>query len=477
MSLLKLDQRISAKRKALADAVDARNAAFEVLDALSDEIEALEAADGSDEKVIAAKIAEMKTARQSAFKAGDQVRALESEISDLELERSERQANSQTAANLRQPLPRQSDSDNPSAGQPRVKGPFEGVPKDVLQEDLGAYFQAAYLAKKENINIAQVLRGDVGEQFKNDRLYAATTTSNNSAVVPTIYARTLIEMLRPQSIVASLPGVRRISIPNGNLTLPRQATGGSANYLGEQVNAIVSDVTSDTVVLSAKKLVSMTPASGELMRRSDPSAMAMVRDDIINRTAEKMDITFIRNTASLSTTPKGFKHFAELNSNAGRVTASSTVNLANVTTDIGKLILKLRSVNCPFRNPVFIMSPRTERYLMDLRDGNGNLAFPEVDRGFLRQYPYRVTTQIPENLTTNTIVNCSELYFVDASEILLGETPTMELQVSTEAAYHDGSNVVAAYSQDTAVFRMIVEHDLQMRHERSVAFMEQVNWA
>ncbi len=477
MSLLKLDQRISAKRKALADAVDARNAAFEALDALSDEIEALEAADGSDEKVIAAKIAEMKTARQSAFKAGDQVRALESEISDLELERSERQANSQTAANLRQPLPRQTDSDNPSAvNQPRVKGPFEGVPKEVLQEDLGAYFQAAYLAKKENVNIAQVLRGDIGEQFKNDRLYAATT-SNNSSLVPVIYARTLIELLRPQSVVASLPGVRRISIPNGNLTLPRQATGGSASYLGEQVNAVVTDVTSDAVVLSAKKLVSMTPASGELMRRSDPSAMAMVRDDIINRTAERMDITFIRNTANTTTTPKGFKFFAELNSNAGRVTANSTINLANVTRDIGLLILRLRSINCPFRNPVFIMSPRTERYLMDVRDGNGNMGFPEMTRGLLRQYPYRVTTQIPENLTTNTVPNCSELYFVDASEILLGETPTMELQVSTEAAYHDGSNVVAAYSQDTAVFRMIVEHDLQMRHERSVAFMEQVNWS
>jgi spore coat polysaccharide biosynthesis protein SpsF (cytidylyltransferase family) len=116
---------------------------------------------------------------------------------------------------------------------------------------------------------------------------------------------------------------------------------------------------------------------------------------------------------------------------------------------------------------------------MDLLDSNGNARYPEMQRGMLKGSPYMTTTQIPENLTVtigSSRPNCSEIYYLEASELIIADAPTYELQVSTEAAYHDGSNVQAAFSQDAAVFRLIVEHDFIQRRPQASAYMQGVDW-
>lgn len=111
---------------------------------------------------------------------------------------------------------------------------------------------------------------------------------------------------------------------------------------------------------------------------------------------------------------------------------------------------------------------------MDLRDGNGNIAFPEMLQGMLRGFPYRTTTAIPINLGGGT--NASEVYFLDASEVIIADAPTFELQTSFEAAYDDAGTVKAAFSNDSVVFRLITEHDTAARHDTSVAYLTAVLW-
>jgi hypothetical protein len=116
---------------------------------------------------------------------------------------------------------------------------------------------------------------------------------------------------------------------------------------------------------------------------------------------------------------------------------------------------------------------------MDLRDGNGNLGFPEMQRGMLKGSMYRTTTQIPNNLTIAALSNrpnCSEIYYVEATELIVADTPTMDLKVSDEAAYFDGSAVVSAFSRDVVVYRLILEHDFNIRHPQSAAYMQGVDW-
>jgi HK97 family phage major capsid protein len=160
------------------------------------------------------------------------------------------------------------------------------------------------------------------------------------------------------------------------------------------------------------------------------------------------------------------------------ITVNATVNLANVTVDLGKLWLALRGANVRMANCGWLMAPRTENYLRNLRDGNGNKAFPEMEgmtTPRLQGYPVASTTQIPTNLAV-TGSNESEIYFVDFNDAIIAEVPGMIIDASGEAAYHDGSNVVAAFSLDQTVIRVIAQHDFGMRYDASVAVLSDVDW-
>jgi HK97 family phage major capsid protein len=475
MSLVKIDAALSAKRKLLAEQIDARQKTFDATDAVSDAIDALQAKDSPSEAETAeleAKLEEFRTNRAAAAKQAETIRATEAAIRDLEAQRAERvEHNLQTAA--LGTAGRQTTHEDPavtSASGVRVLPPTV----EQLDHDINCFLQNTFVASNARMSLRDVCAGHAGEQYRNDRLHAAVTTTTNPALIPVNYSDRLIELLRPKSTIRSLPGVRNIPLPNGNLTLPRQSVAGVATYDGEMVNATNGDPTTDSIALSAKKLRCQVVQSGEMVRRSSPSSMSMVRDDILQVTSLKEDSTFLRAAGS-ATIPKGLKAFADVGA-AGVIVANQTVNVANVTTDLGLLILKLRNSDVPFLNPVFILSPRSERWLMDARDGNGNFAFPEMARGMLRQYPYRVTTQIPDNITDGGITLTSEVYFVDASELLLGDTPTFELRMSDVATYYDGAALQSAFSQDAVVYQLIVEHDLQIRHNASVAYLSRVIW-
>ena len=86
---------------------------------------------------------------------------------------------------------------------------------------------------------------------------------------------------------------------------------------------------------------------------------------------------------------------------ANLIAANATINLQNVDLDLGKLMLALLNSNVMLDNPGWLFSPRTWNFLSTLRDGNGNKAFPEMERGLLKGFPYSTSTQIPSNLGGN----------------------------------------------------------------------------
>jgi HK97 family phage major capsid protein len=299
---------------------------------------------------------------------------------------------------------------------------------------------------------------------------AAGTGTGGGFLVPENYSSELIELLRAMSVVRA-SGARTVPLQNGNLSIPKITGGGSATYIGENTNIATTEQTFGLVKLSAKKLAAITPISNDLIRFASPSADALVRSDLLDALALAEDQHFLRGDG-LGAGPKGLRYWAPA---ANRLLVNGTVNLANVTNDTSRLMLQLLNANVRLRNPGWITSPRVKMFLEDIRDGNGNKAFPEVASGSFRGYPMRVTTTVPINLAvTNT--SESELYFVDFADVVIGDAPTMEIEVSNVAAYHDGANVVSAYSLDQTVIRVIMHNDLVVRHAESVAVAIDVDW-
>jgi HK97 family phage major capsid protein len=277
-----------------------------------------------------------------------------------------------------------------------------------------------------------------------------STLAGGGALVPPEMASEVIELLYDQSTVRAL-GARTMPMNNGSLTLPYIATGASAAYVGENTNITKSEQTTGQLNLTARKLAVLTPISNDLLRDTAGAADGIVRDDLVQAASVKEDATFIRS-AGASAEPKGMRYWAA----SGNVFATAGTSVANVTTDLTKAIRFLKEGKIPMLKPGWIMAPRSEMHLMGQRDGNNNLVWAdEMRQGKLFGIPYKATNQIPITLSSDK----SELYLADFSQLVIGETTDMLVEVFDSAAYHDGSAVVSAVSQDQSVVRLIMRHD------------------
>lgn len=300
------------------------------------------------------------------------------------------------------------------------------------------------------------------------------TGAGGGFLIPEDVSGELIELLRPASVIMSFNPVI-MPMDNGNLTMNRINVGSTASYIGELQDIPSTGVQFGQLKLSSKKLAALVPISNDLLASASTQADAVVRDDMVLSLATRMDLAFIRGPGT-QFSPLGLRN--QLTGTAFEATnviaANATVNLANVTTDLGKLELALLNANVPMNRPGWIMSPRVMMFLMNLRDGNGNYAFPEVMNGQLRGKPYRVTTQVPSNLGGGTE---SELYLADFAHVVVGEQQGIELAISNEAAYRDASSTMqASFSRDETVVRAIAKHDIAMRHLPAVAILTGVTW-
>jgi len=289
-------------------------------------------------------------------------------------------------------------------------------------------------------------------------------------IMPVEYSQDLIELLRPMSAVRKLNPVI-IPMDSATLQIPKLIAGSTATYIGSNDNIGTTKPKFGMLKLTFKKLAAIVPVSNDLVRFSSPGADDLVRDDLVASLAIREDQAFLRDEGD-ENTPKGMKYWAP---ESNLIPANATVNLANVTKDLGKLILALMQSNCRMIRPGWIFSPRTMVYLMTIRDGNGNYAFrDEMANGTLWGYPYAVTNNIPVDLGSGSD---SEIYFADFADVVIGEALRIQLDASNTAAYADGNDVVAAFSRDQTVIRAIVEHDFGMRHDASVALLTGVTWA
>lgn len=330
---------------------------------------------------------------------------------------------------------------------------------------------AAHFAKQGRpVSIVDYASKTYGKESGVTKALSATTFTEGGALVPEEVAADIIPLLRPASVIYSLGPVVQ-TMPTGVYSMPKLAGGASADYIGENTNAPATQPVTGAVRMTAKKLAAVIPISNDWSRRTSSSSDGVVRDDLVAAVSQRGDLAMIRGLGS-QYSPKGLRYWAQA---ANVIAANGTVNLANVTVDIGKLVLALANANVRMLRPGWMMAPRTWVYLMTLRDANGNFAFrEELMQGRLWGWPFKTTTQIPINLGGGT--NESELYLADFADVVVGETETLEITTSSEAAYHDGANVQAAFSLDQTVVRAIVEHDLALRQDAAVAVLSAVTW-
>jgi len=349
-----------------------------------------------------------------------------------------------------------------------------GSTAEIRSRDVGRIVMAFATARGDLEKACQLSKQYFGEDSvpvrEFEKQLSATDGATGGFLLQEEIATDLIELLRPASIVRQLNPVIA-PMDTGKLTLPKITGGITASYIGENANAPKTQMAFGQVIATARKLAALVPVSNDLIRRRGAGTDAMVRDDLVNGIAQKSDVSFIRADGT-GGEPKGILNWALA---ANIFNSSATINVTNTVTELGKLIEALAGGNVAMLRPAWMFSWRTWRFLFTLLDANNNFVFKdELQLGTLFGFPFKTSSQIPDNLGGGS--DESEIYFVDFSDVVIAEATQIMLDVSTEAAYHDGSNVVAAFSLDQTVIRAIIEHDLVMRHDEAIAILDTVLW-
>ena len=193
-------------------------------------------------------------------------------------------------------------------------------------------------------------------------LSAGQADAGGFLVAPEFSAE-VIELLRPMSVVRRM-NPTTLPMDQGALSIPKISGGATAAYTGEGQNIGSSQQTTGMLDLVWKKLAALVPISNDLLRFStvSPNADAVVRDDIVSAMALREDLAFIRGDG-LTGTPKGLRNWAPA---ANVLTVNATVNLANITVDLGTLVLALENADVRMIRPGWLMAPRTKHFLMTI---------------------------------------------------------------------------------------------------------------
>ncbi len=336
----------------------------------------------------------------------------------------------------------------------------------------------AYAASKGDIERAQhfakkAWSDDLGKVVAAtfEKAMAAGDFTGGGFMIPPEFSDQIIDLLRPRSVVRAM-GTPTVPMPRGTLTIPKQTGDVSASYVGENQDITQSAPAGGQIVLSAKKLAALVPVSNDLLMASaGDSADRFIRDSLVRHIATREDRAFIRDEG-VDGTPKGLRYWAKT------TVASSGTTAANIESDLVSMINTMESANVDMSNPVWLMSPRSKNKLLTLRDGSGNLIYPEIRPGSdgmsrLYGWPVFTTTNIPTNLGGGSD---SEVYLVNVPDLIIAEQGGMEITASEEASYVEGANLASAFSRDQTVIRAIVRHDFAVQYPEAVVVMTGVQW-
>jgi HK97 family phage major capsid protein len=312
------------------------------------------------------------------------------------------------------------------------------------------------------------------------RALVSNVTGEGGALIPQDFMADMIELLRSLTAVRGANPME-VGMPMGNLTIPRLAGGATAAYQNELDDIVTSQERFDDVNFFAKKLTAMVPVSNDLIRRAPIGVEEVVRDDLVQTIARREDLAFLRGDGTAKD-PIGMRHLA-LAANIITVTAMPATpapgdQLTAILSMSSSAILTLQNGMSRMIRPVWIMAPTIARFIATARDSVGGFYFKdEMERGMFEGYPVKLTQQIPTNLTVSTYTKGSEIYFCDMADFVIADTYNVVVDASDVAAYNDGTGMISSFQRDQSVFRVIAEHDCNMRHLQSLCVLLTQDWA
>jgi len=262
-----------------------------------------------------------------------------------------------------------------------------------------------------------------------------------------------IDALRNRLVLNQL-GTRFMSGLRGDVAIPKLSGGVAAGFVAENGATAEVNATFAQVTMSPKSLGAFTDVSRLLMIQSDPSVEQIVRDDLLNAIAQKIEDVAIEGAGSneptgiLETTGIGS---VAIGTNGGNATWGKVVDL----------IKEVEQDNAAIGEVNFLTNSKVKSHLAQTAKVASTDSVMILNDPWTSLYGYNmaVTNQVPSDLTKGTGTALSALIAGDFSQLMIGLFSTSDVLVDP---YTGGSSGAVR-------IRVMQEIDVAVRHAQSFA--------
>ena len=287
------------------------------------------------------------------------------------------------------------------------------------------------------------------------------------------YAEEFIPVLKEKSVVRAA-GAEVKNLVGNQLIYRTEGTGSTAYWVGEAGALTKSELAGGMIELKASKLGAQVVLSNELLRFASPDIESQIEKDLLSEMALKEDAAFLRGDGT-GNTPPSFKTLIHADN---KFDMTATPTYITVEKDLTNAIYLMRTANIPMTKPSWFFSPRTESFLFTLRDADGHAMYRDemLSRHTILGIPYKVTSQIPDNLEYKTVTNCSEIFLVDMDQVLIGQSYDTQIEFFRNGAYGTGESLVSGITTDESVVRALMMTTLGLKYAKAGAIINGVIW-
>jgi HK97 family phage major capsid protein len=282
----------------------------------------------------------------------------------------------------------------------------------------------------------------------------------------------LIELLRNREALINA-GAKTVPLPaQGRLKFPRQTAASNTYWVGENSPIPDSNIGTGETTLQAKKLAVMIIAPNELIRFASPAAEALIRDDMTKSLALGLDLAGLEGQGS-DTRPRGIINYPNINRVTSSIPGADGDQL--VANDIYRMIAAIEESNAEFES--WIMRPKTLYRYYQLRadavaqgDKQGVFLFNLIReagdgcKAMLGGYPVTKSTQVSQSRSKGNSTNLTYIVGGMLSDVIIGMFGAIEFAATTQGD--------TSFRNDQTWVRGILSADIQLRHEASVVFMD-----
>lgn len=311
---------------------------------------------------------------------------------------------------------------------------------------------------------------------KTDIAVATTTTSGwASQLVETAMAE-FLALLPPSSVYPALRsmGVGLTFGPNsGAIKIPYSSstTALAGGFVLEGAPIPVGRMTLDSMTLTPHKFGIIVPMTREVMKYTNPALEAIVRSELLSRTAIKLDTLLLDATAGSATRPAG------LLNGVSAITAYGGSDYVAFLEDMKALLAPFDTANAG-RSLALIMNPAQARNVRMMAGPNSS-GFGWANQ-FLADF----------RLVVSTTVTAGTVIAVDAADFVTGTGDSPQFEASEQATIHMSDTPLEIVAADTTVadpvrsmfqtnsvaLRMLMDVTWAMRRSGMVQTISSVGW-